>query len=1449
MRLNVKNTARLAVSAGLCASLVMGGMPLTAIADELEIEKAGEAQSALVEQGSAGAQDDGAGKDSAIDQAGASDASVGEQALVAGAAADETSAAEDGVTPAADLAGKGTVEDPYLVSSVADLGLVAEKVNVGEGGYANAHYKLTANIDLAGVAWTPIGTKGHEFKGVFDGNGKVISNLKFESAEGQYAGLFGVIQSPAKLANITVSGAIVTGKSEVGVIAGSAFTGTVENCKVTGKIAVSGNYKVGGLAGEGYAEMVDCSVVAFEGSAVTGIHLANDFEGDNVGGLVGFRGEGNSSTTGCSVSGVKVSGTRKVGGLIGSAYADNKVEGCSVSNVSLACNAPYDYAKSVKNQMCVGGLIGIFMKGGSVGTMKDCSVSDISMSVTDPEVAKAGWPILGVVSGGYRASSISGISAPDGQVNIENLGVEGTNTGSNAEEKFPGSFAMNGTSSVFEKGSGTAEDPYIISSVDDLKLFQKTVNSTGITYEGQYLKLADGAELDLSGEKWTSIGGFFTTRFMGTLDGGGATIKGLTSPLFACLEGATIQNVNLSDVKIDAPDKESFGALVDQFLLGSCTIRNVTVSGSLSGEDYVGGILGGRSTMKDGDVVTIEGCTNRASITSKEKAGGIAGYILNRGNGQLGSITVKNCKNEGTITGQYAGGITGMTANASFEGCDNTGAVAGTFVAGGILGTANSGTAVTGCKNFADITQSGSSENGHGAGGIVGSSSSGGNKVSKSANTGNVKGVRRAAGIIGATGAAGDAIDNCYNGGDIVATAADATGGDVIAAGIYAYNNSTNPVKACFNDGAVSAPAGKAYVIGISTYWYAPAPGSQIASCYYMGDDGAIYAVAQNGNDPADKQEGMTRGELAKVLNNAGGVDGFWQAQNGSVQPDPLIPGAWDGEDADAKAVVEVLDAKGNVVERYESVSAAFAAAKDGQTIKLVKEADISSSTSAVELPAGVEATLDLAGHKLKVANTKTGGIIVEGDLTLVDSSDTKKNGTGTGKVYTETEYTGRDTGYGMIRVSGGGSFTMESGLVDAANFTTSNADNGQFAIALENATGDASVTINGGKVIAGRYAVSGNGNNKTHEGRITVNGGALISVADYAIYSPQTGGVTITGGTVSGACGAVHIQRGELVVSGGKLISEGTGTTGTWGDGTSGSGNATVNFAGKYGSVDAEITGGSFIANKDAEMFHKGTTNQVNALVSGGSFSDMVPEGMLAEGFGNNLEKGEDGLYHVHKHDWAGKFESNEKGHWHACTKCDETSEIVAHVEKTVGAKPATCGEDGYTGDTVCADCGYLIKKGAVIPATGEHTAADAWKSDGTSHWHECTDCGAKLDNAGHASSKWVANDTDHWRLCDECGAAFEVSAHDFGDWKVTKEPTASAEGVRERTCKTCGKVVSEAVPALGGASQESKPGKDDKLAQTGDASMLGMAAAGIAGISSALAGIFTARKRRDDE
>ena len=252
------------------------------------------------------------------------------------------------------------------------------------------------------------------------------------------AGLFGVISAPGELVGITVDNAVVTGKAQVGVIAGSVFTGAAEDCHVTGAVNVTGNYKVGAMFGDGYANLSGCTVNVT--GFVTGIYLARDLEGDCVGGLIGFRGEGDTITANCSVSGIKVSGSRKVGGLIGSAYADNQTTGCSMSNVSF--------------------------------------------DIEDPQVKQEDWPILGIVSGGYRASSISGASAPDGQVSVDGLTVSGENTGSNAEQKFPGSVAMNGTSNVFDQGSGTADDPYIISSIDDLKLFRETVNGTGLTYEG-----------------------------------------------------------------------------------------------------------------------------------------------------------------------------------------------------------------------------------------------------------------------------------------------------------------------------------------------------------------------------------------------------------------------------------------------------------------------------------------------------------------------------------------------------------------------------------------------------------------------------------------------------------------------------------------------------------------------------------------------------------------------------------------------------------------------------------------------------------------------------------------------------------------------------------------------------------------------------------------------------
>ena len=114
---------------------------------------------------------------------------------------------------------------------------------------------------------------------------------------------------------------------------------------------------------------------------------------------------------------------------------------------------------------------------------------------------------------------------------------------------------------------------------------------------------------------------------------------------------------------------------------------------------------------------------------------------------------------------------------------------------------------------------------------------------------------------------------------------------------------------------------------------------------------------------------------------------------------------------------------------------------------------------------------------------------------------------------------------------------------------------------------------MNGGKIEAGWYAVSGNGTNRTYDGDITINGGELVSVADYAIYNPQKGTLAVNGGVVCGQAGGIALNAGDLVMSGGTVTSKGKGDTGDWGDGTGGLDNAAINVNAKYGDAAAKIT------------------------------------------------------------------------------------------------------------------------------------------------------------------------------------------------------------------------------------------------------------------------------------
>ena len=1425
MRKKARNAARIAATMGLSAVLALGGTPILAVAaepDDLGSSAAVGVQSGE-EEGSDGSDAVVGEAETAGGNGAQADGSEPAGGVASASAADKAATAAD-----AELAGKGTAEDPYQVGTVADLQKVAELVNGGDAAYAKAHYKLTDNVDLSGVeSWTPIGTEGSQFTGTFTGTGFTISNLKINDADLEFAGLFGCVSAPGKLVGITVDNAVVTGKAQVGVIAGSVFTGAAEDCHVTGAVNVTGNYKVGGMFGDGYANLSGCTVNAT--GSVTGNYLARDLEGDCVGGLIGFRGEGDTITTDCSVSGIKVSGSRKVGGLIGSAYADNQTTDCSVSGVSLVCNAPYDYAEgSAKNQLCVGGLIGIFHKSGSNGgALSGCSVSNVSFDIEDPQVKQEGWPILGIVSGGYRASSISGASAPDGQVNVDGLTVSGENTGSNAEQKFPGSVAMNGTSSVFEQGSGTADDPYIISSVDDLKLFRETVNGTGLTYEGQYLKIADGAEFDLSGEQWTSIG-TSSKKFMGAFDGNGAMIKGLTDGgkfgtygLFGYISGATIKNMKFVDVKLEY-NGSNRGAVAG-CLYGTNTIENIEVSGSVAGNDYVGGIAG-RPYLNASNpgTLTIKNCVNNATISGKAKVGGIAGYARADVAGSTLCV-VEGCTNNGVVSGQYAGGIAGWSYNAELTSCANTAKVSGTTSAGGIVGSTNQNSRFESCKNAGEILQEGSSDSGTGAGGIVGVSNSGGIVVTKSANTGSVTGVKSAGGIIGGTQASGDSIDNCYNGGAIVAT-----GDGAVAAGMFGYNNSSSPVKACLNDGVVTADKGTAYQIGLSNYWYEPAPGSQIASCYYLGEDGTIYAAAEDGKGEGTEQKDMTRGELAEVLNTAGGVDNFWQAQNGSVQPDPLVPGAWDDE---GKAVVEILDAEGSLVDRYETFDAAVAAVVSGQTIKLVK-----NTTVAGKLNIDVAVELDLNGCILTGTNTVYSfGFKGNGASRVFDSSADKS-----GKIVNAASRALVIDGPGVQVVLD--DVTIEAGLYvaqvsNAAQVTLRGGTytGGDSAFAMYGTQNEAdkdkptTIIVEDDAVLTGgaSYAVSSNGNAKyLGPVNIHVNGGELISKSSDggAVYMPTHGEFVMTDGYLEGAQGVQICDGATVKISGGAIKATNPNTIDNpskQGDGIveDGAALSIVSRGGGYGvagSATVEITGGTFEAAANPAIREYGFGDIAGSLVrdmsisgnavvtnlksgapavelallegdaakviSGGTYSAPLDESYLAEGFGPNELP--EGGYGVHEHKWADEVQFDESGHWKTCTLCNEATVVEPHE------------------------------------------LSAEWATDAESHWHACSGCGYTADKA----------------------------AHQFSDWTVTKEATATEAGSREHTCATCGMTVSEVIPALGGgadqgSSDQQKPGSDQEkpaLALTGDSLTAPVTLAGVAIAAAAVALVAFALRRR---
>lgn len=151
--------------------------------------------------------------------------------------------------------GSGTSDDPYKISSTADLDKLAADVNSGTN-YKDVYFIVTQDIAYTHKAngedgadtennYTPIG-RGKYFQGYFDGNGKTISGIRIYLNYTEYQltffgpfGLFGRIGSSAEVKNVTLSDTRIASGS-VGGIVGNNAGGKVTNCHVTNTVEIQG---------------------------------------------------------------------------------------------------------------------------------------------------------------------------------------------------------------------------------------------------------------------------------------------------------------------------------------------------------------------------------------------------------------------------------------------------------------------------------------------------------------------------------------------------------------------------------------------------------------------------------------------------------------------------------------------------------------------------------------------------------------------------------------------------------------------------------------------------------------------------------------------------------------------------------------------------------------------------------------------------------------------------------------------------------------------------------------------------------------------------------------------------------------------------------------------------------------------------------------------------------
>jgi hypothetical protein len=312
-------------------------------------------------------------------------------------------------------------------------------------------------------------------------------------------------------------------------------------------------------------------------------------------------------------------------------------------------------------------------------------------------------------------------------------------------------FSFSAYSGTYSGGSGTSEDPYKISDVNDMN----EIGANPDDWDDHFILTAD---IDMSGFEYTtaliapdtnnSTAGFQGTAFAGVFDGAGYVISNLTIDdtgagndflgLFGIIDGTSVQIINLGLVDVNVSGNSYVASLAGYNKQGN--ISNCNATGSVSGNNNIGGLVGfSRSSA-------ISNCSASGTISGNNYLGGLVGVSFG------GSIS--NCYATGSVSGDdYLGGLVG----------ENRGFISNCYVSVSIIGGVDSvclgGLVGSNWRTISNCYANGTVSSGIGLGGLVGFNYYG--TISNCYASGSVSGDNALGGLVGYNEGL-DSTSHCY---------------------------------------------------------------------------------------------------------------------------------------------------------------------------------------------------------------------------------------------------------------------------------------------------------------------------------------------------------------------------------------------------------------------------------------------------------------------------------------------------------------------------------------------------------------------------------------------------------------------------------------------------------------------------------------------------------------